>query len=211
MFKDSSERDRPPGLGAVVFDLGGVLIDWDPRYLYRTLFDDPLEMEQFLRSVCTQDWHEQHDRGRPMRETIPELAREHPEFADQIAAWARQPEMYGGAFTDIVEIVSSLRGRTRLFALTNWPAETFDLLRSRFDFLDWFDGIVVSGEEGVVKPDPEIFQRLTDRYGLVPAQTLFIDDSPRHVAAAHTFGYQVHQFRRSHELRRTLVHLGLLD
>jgi 2-haloacid dehalogenase len=211
MPRDVSSPDGSPRLEAVVFDLGGVLIDWDPRYLYRTRFRDPREMERFLGAVCTQDWHEQHDRGRPMRETIPELTREHPEFAGHIAAWSRQGDMYGGAFPENVEIVSSLRGRTRLLALTNWPSETFGVLRSRFDFLNWFEGIVVSGEEGIAKPDPEIFERLTDRFHLAPAHTLFIDDSPRHVAAAQTLGYQTHHFRSSRELRRRLVRSGLLD
>jgi 2-haloacid dehalogenase len=211
VLTDSSGPDRSPGLNAVVFDLGGVLIDWDPRYLYRTLFPDPVEMERFLGEVCTQDWHEQHDRGRPMRETIPELTRDHPEFADHIAAWARQAEMYGGAFPENVEILSSLRGRTRLLALTNWPSETFELIRSRFDFLSWFEGIVVSGEEGIAKPDPEIFERLADRFRLVPAQTLFIDDSSRHVAAARSLGYQIHHFQGSPDLRGRLVRSGLLD
>lgn len=167
-------------------------------------------MEHFLGAICTQEWHEQHDRGRPMRETIPELTRQHPDFADHIAAWARQSEMYGGAFPESVAILSSLRGRTRLLALTNWPRETFALLRAQFDFLAWFEGIVVSGEEGVAKPDREIFERLTDRFGLEPADTLFIDDSARHVATAQSLGYQTHHFRSPAELRDRLARSGLL-
>jgi 2-haloacid dehalogenase len=206
----ASSPDGSPPVEAVVFDLGGVLIDWDPRYLYRKLFRDPAEMEQFLGAVCTQDWHEQHDRGRPMSETIPELTREYPEFAEYIASWARQDEMYGGAYIDTVEILEALRGRTRLLALTNWPRETFHLIRSRFEFLDWFEGIVVSGREGIAKPDPEIFELLAGRFSLVPTRTLFIDDSPRHLAAAANLGYQIHRFQGPSELKQRLDRAGLL-
>ena len=205
---ESSSGDKTR-VGAVVFDLGGVLIDWDPRYLYRQLFGDPADMERFLGSVCTQVWHEQHDRGRPMRDTIPELTREYPEFADYIAAWARQTEMFGGAYVETVDILSSLRGRVRLLALTNWPHETFDLIRSRFEFLDWFDGIIVSGSEGIAKPDQEIFELLADRYDLDPTRTLFIDNSSQHVAAAANLGYQTHHFEGPGGLTRQLRRVGL--
>ena len=116
-----------------------------------------------------------------------------------------------GALTENVEILSALQGRTRLLALTNWPGETFELIRSQFGFLSWFDGIVVSGREGIAKPDPEIFELLTDRFRLEPAATLFIDDSPRHIAAAQRMGYQVHHFQSSSLLRERLAQSGLID
>ena len=143
---------------AVVFDIGGVLIDWDPRHLYRSMFDSDDEMEEFLGSVCTMEWNRQHDLGRPLAESLPELVAEFPHRETEIMAWARQDEMVGESIEPTVTILRNLHeSEVRCFALTNWPADTFARLRTRSAFLDWFDGIVVSGAEGVASPTRRSF------------------------------------------------------
>jgi 2-haloacid dehalogenase len=202
--------ERP---SAVVFDLGGVLIDWDPRHLYRSLFGgDEAAMEAFLAEVTTPDWNSQQDAGRPWAEAIEELAREHPERRELISAfWLRWTETLGEAIEPTVEILGELRrAGVRLFALSNWSAETFPLAKPRYPFLDWFEGIVISGELGLVKPDARIFQHLLARYGLDPAATVFIDDSEANVQAARELGMTAIRFEDAHELRRELAALGFL-
>jgi len=206
-------RQSGHGITSVVFDLGGVLIDWNPRYLYRGLFDgDDGAMERFLVTVCTPGWHYQHDLGRPMSETCAVLAALHSEHADLIWAWRdRAEEMVAGAIEGTVELVQELsESGTACYALSNWPAETFWVCRQRFPFLGYFEGIVISGEEGVAKPDPEIFRRLLDRFGLEPASTLVVDDYEQHLATAHLLGMRTVQFRTPEGLRRALVAQGLL-
>jgi 2-haloacid dehalogenase len=202
----------PPVISAVVFDLGGVLIDWDPRHLYRTLFDDQAEMEHFLATVTTPEWNREQDAGRPWSEAIEELARRHPERRELITAyWERWHETLGDAIEHTVEVLDELRGTgVRLFALTNWSGETFPVARPRYPFLEWFEGIVVSGDERLIKPDPAIFEVLVERYGLEPATTLFIDDQPANVAAARELGFQALRFVDGASLRRDLRGLGLL-
>jgi 2-haloacid dehalogenase len=193
---------------AVVFDLGGVLIDWNPRFLYRKLFNgDDARMERFLATVCTQPWNEQHDRGKLFSESIAELCTRNPEHDEMIHAyWARWPEMLNGPIHGSVEVLAELAGGDRgLFALTNWSAETFPIARARYEFLWWFDGIVVSGHEGVAKPDDEIFRLLLDRFGLTAASTLFIDDTMVNVNAARSLGLQALHFVSSKELRDELA------
>ena len=200
-----------PAVDAVVFDLGGVLIDWNPRYLYRSLFDSEDEMEAFLGSVCTMEWHYQHDLGRPMTETLPELVATFPEYETQILAWAREDDMIAGSIEPTVELLRELCEQSvRCFALTNWPDDTFTRARERFPFLAWFTGIVVSGAERIAKPDPAIFRLLLDRYHLGAVSTLFIDDSPVHVEAARQLGLRTHRFTSSEALRHELVALGVL-
>ena len=197
---------------AVVFDLGGVLIDWNPRYLYRTLFDDEAEMEAFLAEVTTQEWNAQQDAGRPWSEAVEELVAEHPDRRELIEAyWHRWPETLGGAIEGTVEILGELRSRgTSIYALTNWSAETFPLARPRFPFLEWFDGIVVSGEAKLAKPDPRIFTHLLERFDLEPASTVFIDDSAANVRAAEEAGLIAIQFEDPYQIRRDLSAFGLL-
>ena len=206
--------DAPPiPLRAVVFDLGGVLLDWDPRYLYRELFDDAQEMERFLDEICTLEWHVANDLGgRSVRENCADLARAHPEHAPAIMAWAeRSEDMIGGVIEGTVEILAELRERGMpVYALTNMEAETFPLRRERYDFMRWFDGAVVSAWEGIVKPNPEIFTRLLDRFGLDPAATVFIDDAQRNVDAAAALGIQAVRFEGPVALREWLVARGAL-
>jgi 2-haloacid dehalogenase len=198
---------------AVVFDLGGVLIDWDPRYLYRKLLADEAAVEEFLATVCTPEWNAEQDRGRPFAEGIAELVERHPVHAAAITAYhERWPEMLGGGIPGVVELLAELRSAgVPLYALTNWSAETFGIARERFEFLDWFDGVVVSGEERMVKPDLAIFRLLLDRFGLAPEGALFVDDSPANVAAARELGFDAVQFHGPDRLRRDLRERGLLD
>ena len=175
---------------AVVFDIGGVLLDWNPRYLYRKLIPDPAEMEWFLGTVCTPQWHDAHDRGADMRASCAALARQWPDYAELITAWSeRSEEMVGGPIPGGVRMLRQVTGSgLACYALTNMEAETYPGRRERFEFLGWFKGTVVSGFEGIAKPDRQIYERLLDRFGLDPAATLFTDDNRDNVAAAAETG-----------------------
>lgn len=196
----------------VVFDLGGVLIDWDPRYLYRSMFPDETAMEAFLAEVLTAEWNAEQDAGRPFGEAVEALAREHPEHRERIVAfWERWIETLGEAIQPTVEVLAELReAGVPLYALTNWSAETFPLARPRYPFLEWFDGILVSGEVRLAKPDPAIFRLLIERYGLKPGETVFIDDVETNVEAARAVGLVALRFTGAEALRLKLVELGLL-
>jgi 2-haloacid dehalogenase len=195
-----------------VFDLGGVLLDWNPRYLYRKLFDDEDEMERFLSEVCTMEWHHAHDLGVPPEQTVPPLIAAHPEYAEYIRAWPRRSEeMLAGPIEETVEILRSLKNAgIPIFALTNMESWTYPGRRDRYDFLRWFDGTVVSGLEGLAKPDPRVFETLLERFGLTPETTLFIDDSPANVEAARAVGLQAIRYESPAHLRQRLEDAGLL-
>ena len=200
-------------IDAVVFDLGGVLIDWDPRYLYRSLFpDDEAGMERFLSEVVTPEWNLRQDAGRPWSEAVEALSTEFPDQHELIAAYRdRWSETLGGAIEGTVEVLDELRGQgVRLFALTNWSAETFPVALERFEFLGWFEAVVVSGEIGLVKPDPRIFRHLADLHRLEPASTVFIDDSPTNVESARSLGFAGLEFHDPPRLRQDLEALGVL-
>jgi 2-haloacid dehalogenase len=197
----------------VVFDLGNVLIGWDPRRLYRQLIQDEAQMEWFLREVCSSEWNEEQDRGRPWAEGTALLRARFPEHAALIDAYhLRWPETLLGPIEGSVDLLAQLKARgVRLLALTNWSQETFPIARQLYPFLQWFEGIVVSGEERLVKPDPRIYQRLLQRYAVDPARTLYVDDSQRNVAAAQALGMHGWWFRDPDGLRQRLLQLGLLD
>jgi len=199
-------------ISAVVFDLGGVLLDWDPRHLYRKLFDDEAEMDRFLTEVCTMEWHHAHDLGVPPEETMPPLIAAHPEYADMIRVWTqRSEEMLGEPFEETIEILRSLKqAGVRCYALTNMESWTYPPRLERYPFLGWFDGTVVSGDEGVAKPDPRIFELLLERFGLNAASTLFVDDKPGNVAAARGLGMPAVVFESPEQLRHVLEDAGLL-
>ncbi|HSC03385.1 MAG TPA: HAD family phosphatase [Solirubrobacteraceae bacterium] len=198
---------------AVVFDLGGVLLDWNPRHLYRKLFDDEAEMDRFLSEVCTMEWHHAHDLGVPPEKTIPPLVKAHPEYAEHIRAWPRRSEeMLAGPIDESVEILRALKERgVPVYALTNMETWTYPGRRDRYPFLRWFDGTVVSSFEGVAKPDPKVFELLLARFGLNAATTLFIDDSAKNVAAARGVGMRAIKFESAAALREELVAAGLLQ
>jgi 2-haloacid dehalogenase len=197
----------------VIFDLGGVLIDWNPRHLYRKLFDNPAAMERFLATVCTPDWNLTLDEGRPFTEAVAEISALHPDQIDLIAAYSeRWHEMLGGTHEATVAILDELRNRdVPLFALTNWSAETFPVAINRFEFLGWFEDIVVSGREGIVKPNKAIYELAIDRFAIEPANTAFIDDSPANTTAAARSGLQAYRYRSAAELRTYLTRHGLLN
>jgi len=196
----------------VVFDLGGVLLDWDPRHLYRKLFADEASMEAFLANVCTVEWNERQDAGRPFAEAVAELAPAHPDKLHLINAWhERFGEMIPGAIEGTVDILRELKSRdVPVYALSNWSAETLPPCRPRFPFLDLFDGIVVSGEEGCMKPDERIFRILLDRYRLAAEETVFIDDNPNNARAASALGIHGIHFRSPSMLRGELAALGFM-
>jgi 2-haloacid dehalogenase len=199
-------------IAAVVFDIGGVLLDWNPRHLYRKLFDDEHEMERFLSEVCTLEWHDAHDRGKPFELSCDELAAAHPFYSEHIHAWGRRSEeMIGGTIPETVELLRELKeARVPVYALTNMEVETYPRRLERFEFLRWFDGAVVSAFEGVAKPDAEIFQLLLERFGLDPSTTLLVDDSARNVRAARRVGMQAVEFSSAADLRALLERAGLL-
>jgi 2-haloacid dehalogenase len=202
-----------PRRSVVVFDLGGVLLQWDPRHLYRKLFaGDEAAMEAFLGNVCTEEWNERQDAGRSFADAVAELLPAHADKAHLIHAFGRRfDEMIPGAIEDTVDLVRELkRTGVPVYALTNWSAETFPSQRRRFDFLAEFDGIVVSGEEGVIKPDPRIFRILLERYAIPPEAAVFIDDDPANALAATALGMHGIHFRSPDRLRRELQALGLL-
>jgi len=195
----------------IIFDLGGVLIDWDPRHLYRKLLSEE-EAEAFLRDVVHPTWNAQMDAGVRFAEAIAERIGAHPDRASLIQAYFdRWPEMLGGAIEGTVEILRELEdGGTPLYALTNWSDETFRHAEERFRFLEAFRDIVVSGRERVVKPAPEIYRRLLERHDLDPAQGLFIDDVEKNVEGARDQGLDAVRFRGPDRLREDLVARGWL-
>jgi 2-haloacid dehalogenase len=199
-------------IAAVVFDIGGVLLDWDPRHLYRQLFDDEEEMDRFLQEVCTLEWHDAHDRGKAADVSCAELAAAHPEHGELIWAWTRRSEeMVSGPIAGTVEVLRDLKeAGVPCYALTNMEVWTYPQRLERFPFLQWFDGTVVSGFEGIAKPDVEIFELLLRRFELTPDSTLLIDDSPRNVRAAQRLGMQAVEFQSAAELRRLLEQAGVL-
>lgn len=199
-------------VSTVVFDLGGVLIDWNPRYLYRKLLEnEPQKIEWFLANICTPEWNAQQDAGRTMQEACEVLVAEHPEHEALIRAYYdRWEEMIAGPIEGSVEILRDIRKSSySLYGLTNWSAETFPVARDRFDFLEWFEGIIVSGEIGMIKPDPSIFHHLVETFDVTPDETIFIDDSAPNVATARELGFRAIRFETPGQLRSDLERHGV--
>jgi 2-haloacid dehalogenase len=200
-------------MDTVLFDLGAVLIDWNPRYLYRPLFNgDDQAMEHFLSEIAPPWWNLEIDAGKTFDQAVAERAAVHPDHADKIALWRDGWEkMLRDEIAGSVEILGELRDKGhRLHALTNWSAETFPIARRRFEFLKWFEDIVVSGEVGLAKPDPRIFALTIGRCRLDPARTVFIDDSLRNVEAGRNAGMHALHFSDPQQLRADLTRLGML-
>ncbi|POF34434.1 HAD family hydrolase [Roseibium marinum] len=197
----------------VVFDIGNVLIEWNPDYLYRQLIPDPLERKTFLETVCTAEWNQQQDLGRSWSEAVETLSRQHPDKAELIAAYDRRwHEMVPGEIPGTGDILAQLRERAvPLYAITNFSTGKFNEARTRFPFLKTsFLDVVVSGEEKLIKPDPRIYEVLFERNGLDARTCFFIDDSGPNVAAARNAGMSAHHFKNAAALRRELTGLGLL-
>jgi len=196
----------------VVFDLGNVLVRWNPRLLYEQLIPDGGELDQFFDTVITHDWIRDQDAGRTFADGIALLTARFPRYEAEIRAfWERWHEMVPGPIEETVAILAELKARqTPLYALTNWSHETFPIARARFPFFDWFAGIVVSGEVRLVKPDARIYRHLLETHGLQAEDCVFIDDSPANVAGARALGITGLHFRSPEQLRRDLADLKLL-
>jgi 2-haloacid dehalogenase len=200
-------------IDAVVFDLGKVLLDWNPAYFYRQHFaGDAAGLDRFLTEVIAPEWIAEMDAGKPAAAAVAELAARHPAHAPLIALWQEGwPHMLRGEIAGTVEILAELRARGMpLYALSNFSTETYPVACARFDFLGWFDHCVVSGEVGLVKPDPRIFALAVERCGLTPARTLFIDDLAANVTVAERAGWRALRFTDPPRLRADLAALGLL-
>lgn len=197
---------------AVVFDLGGVLIDWNPRYLYRKLLATEEEVDWFLGHVCTSDWNGRQDEGRTWAAAVAERSAHFPDYADLVSAYdTRWHEMLGGAFEETVSLLETLDDQgVPCFALTNWSAEKYSYA-AEFPFMRRFRGVVVSGHEGVRKPDPRIFQILTRRFDLDPGRTVFIDDVAENVEAGERAGFLSVRYTDTEALKNYLTSVGLLS
>ncbi len=199
-------------LDTVVFDIGNVLIQWDPRYLYRRLIPDEAEMERFLAEVCTDAWNLEQDRGRTWAEATAERVALFPQHEALIRAYSdRWHDMVPGEVPGTVVLLEALRRRdVPLYAITNFSVEKFAEAQARFPFLRGFRDVVVSGAERLLKPDPAIYRLLLDRNGLEAAGCLFIDDSEKNVRGAEAVGMRAHHFRGAPRLEGELRALGLL-
>jgi len=196
----------------IIFDLGGVLIDWNPRYVFRKVFDSDEKTEWFLSNICTMAWNEQQDAGRTLKDATEQLQMEFPQWHNEIGLYYGQwEEMLGGPINDSVDLLSNLKRNNthNLFALTNWSSETFPIALERFDFLSWFQGIVVSGHEKCIKPDRKIYQILLDRYSLKAENSVFIDDNKRNVAGALSIGMKAIHYKDTPSLKESLSELGI--
>ncbi len=196
----------------IVFDLGGVLVDWNPKYVYRTIFDTEEKVDWFVTNICSLAWNEEQDGGRLIAEANKILIAEYPEYEKEILAYYdRWEEMLNGSNEGVVEILRSLRDnpKYRIYALTNWSAETFPKAIEQFDFLKWFEGIIVSGKEHLKKPDPAIYDLLVRRYQINVESAIFIDDNQRNVDASNKFGLPAIRFDSDKKLRKDLTELGV--
>jgi 2-haloacid dehalogenase/putative hydrolase of the HAD superfamily len=201
-----------PGAKAVLFDVGNVVVRWDPRALYSKIIPDPDRRDWFLSHVCTMAWHGEHDRGVPMAKNAAPLIARFPEYEAEILAWdARFDDMLGGAIPETVEAIEAMHTRgVPLYALTNMPAEKADGVFATSPVFGLFRDIVVSAHEGLIKPDPAIFALACRRAGLAPQEMLFVDDLAANIEAAHRLGFDVHLFDDPATLRPALESRGLL-
>ena len=196
----------------IVFDIGNVLLHWDPRVLYRKIFATEDEVEWFLTHVCPPSWNLEQDRGRSFADAVEEATTRHPDHAEAIAAYHhRWHETLTHAIDGSVMILEELKSRgAPLYAITNWNQDKFRETKARYDFLNRFRDIVVSGDERLIKPDPAIYRLLLERNGLEASTCLFIDDSPKNVAGAQAVGMKAHHFTSPENLRAALQAEGLL-
>jgi 2-haloacid dehalogenase len=196
----------------IIFDLGGVLIDWNPRHLYRKIFKSEEEIDWFLQNVCTSEWNDQQDAGRSFEEATEELLAKFPQHESAIRAWyGRWEETINGSIDESVEILNQLKKseKYRLYALTNWSEQTFPWALKNFPFLGWFEGIVVSGHEKTRKPLPAFYQILLDRYRIDPSKALFIDDVHRNILGGQAVGIRGIHFQSPVQLKDELQKMGV--
>lgn len=195
----------------IVFDFGGVLIDWNPRYLYRKVFPDKAEMEYFLSHVCTSDWNAALDRGKPFKQGVEELLPLYPQYAEQIKMYdTRWEEMCGDVIRGSVDLLYYLADHYPVYGLTNWAEEKFAITRPKHDFFNVFKGIVISGVEKEIKPEPKLFEILIRRYGLDPEETVFTDDSLPNIETAERLGFQTIHFETPEKLKNELQKRGII-
>ena len=198
---------------AFVFDFGNVLVDWDPRYLYRKMLGgDEQAVEKFLQEVRFFEWNRQQDAGRSFHTAINEICGRFPQYCDLIRAYdERYEESISGPIWPSVSILRELKSAGfPLYGLSNWPAEKFPPVRDKYEFFSWFDEIIISGDVKLAKPDPAIFQLTLERIGLPAEKCLLIDDAAHNIEAAGKMGYQTILFRSPQALRQELVSLGVL-
>lgn len=197
----------------IVFDFGGVLLDWDPRYLYRKLFaENEQAMERFLTETDFYNWNLDQDAGRSFAEGVRLGCEKYPNYCELLRVYdERWPESISGPIWETVEILKFLKqANYRLFGLSNWSVEKFQLVRGKYEFLGWFEQIIISGEERLIKPDPRIFQRFLDLAAVSAAECLLIDDSEKNVKTANQLGFQVIHFKNPELLRLDLFSRGIL-
>jgi len=201
-------------INTIIFDLGGVLIDWNPDYVYKTIFEKEEDMKWFYQNICTSDWNEEQDAGRSLHEGTELLVKQFPDHEANIRAYyGRWQEMLGGPIQETVEIFKHLKesGNYKLYALTNWSAETFTVALQRYDFLHWFDGRIVSGEEKTRKPFIDIYQRMIDRFNIDPARAIYTDDNTRNLAPASQLGIHTIHFQSPQQFKKELKQLGVIS
>lgn len=200
-------------IDTVVFDLGGVLIDWNPRYLYRKLMNNDVEkIEYFLSNICTKDWNAQMDAELSFEEGVKRLKTQYPDYSTLIEAYDESwDQMLGGAKWDVVRILEELKRKNfRLLSLTNWSAEKFPIARNRYPFLNHFEDILVSGNIGLKKPDKKFYCFFLEKYNLKKENILFIDDVEENILSANEVGIPTIHFRNAAQLRVSLNELGLI-
>lgn len=199
-------------INTIIFDLGAVLIDWNPRYVYRTIFNTEEKVEWFLENITTGDWNENQDAGYPLAQATEDLVAKYPEWENEIRAfYGRWIEMLGGPIHETVDVFKQLRENTHLkiYALTNWSDETFPKALELYDFLHWFDGIVVSGAEKTRKPFADFYQIILNRYDINPSSAILIDDNLRNIKGAEAMGINGIHFSNAKNLREELNKYGI--
>lgn len=206
MSSDKSATNTTCRIKNIVFDFGGVLLDWNPRHLYRDYFSDNDEMEHFLTNICTKEWNEEQDKGRPISEAVKILQAQYPKYHEALQLWADKWDvMIKGEIPGSVELLNDIKSRGfNMLGLTNWSAESIQMMYLKYEFFGQFDGIVVSGEEHVVKPNERIFQILLDRYSINADESIFIDDNSDNIKAAQQLGFKTILFSNSANAREQL-------
>lgn len=192
---------------AVLFDLGNVVLDWDPLQLYRTIFDSDDEAQRFVSDICTLEWHTEHDRGVTFAENAKPLIERHPEYEAEIRAWrTRWLDMFTGYVPGMDALLAEvLASDTPTFALSNLSAEVWQETADAFPLLHQFEDVIVSGAEGLIKPDPRIYELTLQRLNLPAEDIIFTDDRLDNIQAAQAFGMKTHHFQGSHGLREALI------
>ncbi len=197
-------------IDTIVFDLGGVLVDWNPDYVYKNVFEKQEDMKWFYENICTTDWNEEQDAGRTLHDATEFLVKKFPEHEKNIRMYYdRWEDMLGGPIHETVDVLNHLKHKTdyKLYALTNWSAETFPVALERYEFLKWFHGRLVSGEEKMRKPFTEIYELLIDRFKIDPTKAIYIDDNFRNLVPAKELGFHVIHFQSPQQFKKELSEL----